>query len=105
MESIKNVYRIGMGPSSSHTMGPKRASAKFKLKYPEADSYQVTLYGSLALTGKGHMTDKAIFSELDEKKTKIIWKPRVFLKFHPNCMKFEALDKKKKIIGIGGLIE
>ena len=64
MESIKQIYRIGHGPSSSHTMGPMRAAQMFLEKHPEAASFEVTLYGSLAATGKGHMTDEAILNVL-----------------------------------------
>ena len=60
MKSIKELYRIGVGPSSSHTMGPRKAAEKFLEKHPEAKAFEVTLYGSLAATGKGHMTDVAI---------------------------------------------
>ena len=55
MKSIKELYRIGTGPSSSHTMGPRKAAELFLEKHPEASSFKVTLYGSLAATGKGHM--------------------------------------------------
>lgn len=57
MKSIRELYRIGTGPSSSHTMGPRKAAEIFLEKHPEAKAFQVTLYGSLAATGKGHMTD------------------------------------------------
>ena len=60
MKSIKELYRIGTGPSSSHTMGPRWAAEQFAEKHPDADKYIVTLYGSLAATGKGHMTDIAL---------------------------------------------
>ena len=60
MKSIKELYRIGTGPSSSHTMGPRKAAEQFLARHPEAMSFQVVLYGSLAATGKGHMTDVAI---------------------------------------------
>ena len=60
MSSIRELYRIGRGPSSSHTMGPERACLQMKKKYPEADGYRVTLYGSLAMTGAGHGTDRVI---------------------------------------------
>lgn len=60
MESIKEMYKIGNGPSSSHTMGPAKASRIFKERNPDAASFHVILYGSLAATGKGHLTDKAI---------------------------------------------
>ena len=60
MESIKEIYKIGKGPSSSHTMGPKKAAEMFKGLCPGASSFVVTLYGSLAATGKGHLTDVAL---------------------------------------------
>ena len=60
MKSIKELYRIGTGPSSSHTMGPRHAAELFLAKHPDAARFEVTLYGSLAATGKGHMTDAAI---------------------------------------------
>lgn len=93
MESIKEIYKIGLGPSSSHTMGPKRAAERFADKNPDASRYVVTLYGSLAATGKGHMTDVAILNVLEPlAPTEIIWQPDVFLPFHPNGMRFEAID-------------
>ena len=64
MESLKELYRIGTGPSSSHTMGPERAAHRFKEKYPQADRFLVTLYGSLAKTGKGHLTDDILVKTL-----------------------------------------
>ena len=60
MKSIKSVYKLGHGPSSSHTVGPYRAAKLFGERYPDADAYRVTLYGSLAFTGEGHGTEKAI---------------------------------------------
>lgn len=94
MKSIKELYRIGTGPSSSHTMGPRYASEIFIQKNPEARGFQVILYGSLAATGKGHLTDKAIADVLDneEHPLEIIWKSNVFLPFHPNGMTFRAID-------------
>ena len=65
MESLKELYRIGSGPSSSHTMGPKRAAERFAERCRDVDAYRVTLYGSLAATGKGHLTDVAILSVLE----------------------------------------
>ena len=92
MESIKEIYKIGLGPSSSHTMGPKRAAERFADKNPDASRYVVTLYGSLAATGKGHMTDVAILNVLEPlAPTEIIWQPDVFLPFHPNGMRFVAI--------------
>lgn len=94
MKSIKELYRIGTGPSSSHTMGPRYASEIFIQKNPDAKRFEVTLYGSLAATGKGHLTDKAIADVLDNEKhpLEIIWKSNVFLPFHPNGMTFRAID-------------
>ncbi|WP_298064779.1 L-serine ammonia-lyase, iron-sulfur-dependent, subunit alpha [uncultured Rikenella sp.] len=91
MESIKGIYRIGHGPSSSHTMAPRRAAQEFLARNPEAARYEVTLFGSLAATGKGHFTDKAILDVLEPTApTSIHWKPDVFLPFHPNGMQFES---------------
>ncbi|MBR5551214.1 MAG: L-serine ammonia-lyase [Muribaculaceae bacterium] len=99
MESIKEIYKIGIGPSSSHTMGPKRAAERFLARTSSATSYRVTLYGALAATGKGHLTDKAILDVLEPvAPTEIVWLPEVFLPFHPNAMKFESLDAEGKTI-------
>lgn len=93
MKSIKELYRIGTGPSSSHTMGPRKAAEMFLTRHPEAASFKVTLYGSLAATGKGHMTDVAIIDTLKPTApVDLIWQPKIFLPFHPNGMNFIALD-------------
>ena len=92
MDSITELYRIGYGPSSSHTMAPSKAAAMFMEKHPETDHFRVTLYGSLAATGKGHLTDKAILDQMKGKLVEIVWKPKTFLPYHPNGMKFEALN-------------
>lgn len=94
MDSLKNLYCIGHGPSSSHTMGPQKAAVIFKHKYPDAASYRVTLYGSLALTGKGHLTDVAIIETFAPSKVEVIFKMDVVKPFHPNGMLFEALDEE-----------
>lgn len=91
MESIRRIYKIGYGPSSSHTMGPREAVKIYKKKYV-SNSYRVTLYGSLAATGKGHLTDKAIIDEFSPAQVEIIWQPDILLPFHPNGMKFERKD-------------
>lgn len=99
MESIKQIFRIGNGPSSSHTMGPKRAAEMFLAHNREVDSFRVTLYGSLAATGRGHMTDVAIKSVLEPvAPLEIAWKPEVFLDFHPNGMLFESLKADGSVI-------
>ena len=114
MKSIKELYRIGTGPSSSHTMGPRKAAEMFLERHPDAASFKVTLYGSLAATGKGHMTDVAIIDTLKTTApVEIIWQPKVFLPFHPNGMTFAAFDANNKIqenwtvysIGGGALAE
>ena len=93
MKSIKEIYRIGTGPSSSHTMAPRKAAQIFLQRHPEAKRFRVTLYGSLAATGKGHMTDKAIIDTLQPvAPVEIVWEPKTFLPFHPNGMNFAALD-------------
>jgi L-serine dehydratase len=97
MESIKEIYKIGNGPSSSHTMGPAKAAGIFKEKNPQAASFRVTLYGSLALTGRGHLTDKAVDEVFRPVPVEIIWEPSVFLPLHPNGMKFESLDAAKQL--------
>ncbi|MDE5646683.1 MAG: L-serine ammonia-lyase [Muribaculaceae bacterium] len=95
MESIRKIFKIGHGPSSSHTMGPRKAAQQFRDNTPGTARYRVTLYGSLAATGAGHLTDQAILEELSQAaETDIIWKPQVFLPFHPNAMLFEAIDSK-----------
>ena len=99
MKSLCELYRIGKGPSSSHTMGPQRAAQLFLERCSNASLYEVTLYGSLAATGKGHMTDVAIEEVLHPHHTvSIIWKPQVFLPFHPNGMKFVGRDVNGDII-------
>ena len=93
MKSIKELYRIGTGPSSSHTMGPRKAAEQFLARNPQAASFEVTLYGSLAATGKGHMTDVAILDVLQPAApVEIVWKAHVFFPFHPNGMTFKAFD-------------
>ena len=93
MESIKEIYKIGNGPSSSHTMGPKSAALKFAQDNHDAFSFRVTLYGSMAATGKGHLTDVAIEQVFAARKKTLdlIWEPQIFLPQHPNGLKFEAL--------------
>lgn len=94
MKSIRELYRIGTGPSSSHTMGPRKAAEMFMARNKGAKGFEVTLYGSLAATGKGHMTDVAITDVLSEADVpvNIKWEPDIFLPYHPNGMKFAALN-------------
>lgn len=97
MESLKEVFKIGRGPSSSHTMGPERASIKFKDKYPDADKYIVELYGSLAATGRGHMTDKIIYETLYPKEVEILWDASFVHPHHTNYMVFNAIKNNENI--------
>lgn len=92
MKTLKELYRIGSGPSSSHTMGPRTAAEKYLERHPEATRFRVTLYGSLAATGKGHLTDWAVNCVLGEQRTEIVWRADIVPSFHPNGMKFEILD-------------
>ena len=93
MKSLRELYRIGKGPSSSHTMGPQRAAKIFAARNKGAQSFEVTLYGSLAATGKGHQTDVAIIDVLQPlAPVEILWHPSEFLPFHPNGMRFVAKD-------------
>jgi len=97
MESIKDIYRIGFGPSSSHTMGPRKAAEIFREKNPESPRFRVILHGSLAATGRGHLTDKALLDVLSYDKTEILWKPEEILPKHPNALTLEALDAEGSV--------
>ncbi len=90
MKTIREIFRIGYGPSSSHTMGPRKAAELFRERYANAASYQVHLYGSLSATGKGHLTDAAILDVLPT--AEIVWHEE-FLPFHPNGMRFCAWNE------------
>ena len=92
MESPRELYRIGRGPSSSHTMAPKRAAELFAERNASAASFRATLYGSLAATGRGHLTGLVIEEALRPRPVEIVWKPDELLPAHPNGMELEALD-------------
>lgn len=108
MQSLRELYRIGCGPSSSHTMGPQRAALDFRARCPDARAIRVTLYGSLAATGVGHLTDTALVGAFAPLKVELVWKPEIFLPFHPNGMDFEALSAdgttllKWRVFSVGG---
>ena len=107
MESLKTLYKIGRGPSSSHTMGPEKACKIFKAEYGDADKYVVTLYGSLSATGKGHLTDKVVEETLGKDKTEVIFGETEGDFFHPNTMKIRAEKNgetvaEKTFYSIGG---
>lgn len=97
MKSIKELYKIGNGPSSSHTMGPKKAALLLKEKYPTADLYKIILYGSLAFTGKGHLTDKIILEALKPSNVEIIFNKEIKELKHPNTMDLIALKNEKEL--------
>ncbi len=109
MESISEIFRIGTGPSSSHTMGPRKAAQAFLESNPSAVRFEVNLYGSLAATGKGHLTDKAIEDVLSlVGEVKINWLAGTVLDYHTNGMKFLAFDDtgavldEKIVYSVGG---
>ena len=93
MFSLRELFKIGKGPSSSHTMGPYRAAQLFAARHTGAARFEVTLYGSLAATGKGHMTDVAITEALEPvAPVNILWQPFHFLEYHPNGMLFKSIE-------------
>ena len=99
MKTIRKIYRLGHGPSSSHTMAPRKAAEQFKaFSGNKAVKFQVTLLGSLAATGRGHLTDVSIQEALSPIPVEIFWEPEHFLPQHPNAMIFEALDAKNQSI-------
>ena len=97
MQSIRELFKIGNGPSSSHTMGPKRAAQWFKDKNKEADEFDVYLYGSLAWTGEGHLTNKIIEEVLSPVETNIIFDMDFECIVHPNTMDLVASKEGKEI--------
>lgn len=98
MESIRELYRIGHGPSSSHTMGPRKASQRFLQKNNGAHHFEVVLYGSLAATGLGHLTDLAINDIFSSFQCRILWEPKTFLPKHPNALKFSAFNENNELL-------
>ncbi len=91
MQSLRELYKIGRGPSSSHTMGPERAARDFLTRYPTAAGYRVVLYGSLARTGKGHLTDRALLAVLPAARTQIVFDTSDRPLPHPNTLTISAL--------------
>ncbi len=96
MQSITNIYKIGYGPSSSHTIGPVKAAGQFSEKNPRAEYFKVKLYGSLTATGRGHNTDVVLQKALLPKNVKIEWN-KDSLPLHPNGMVFEAYDSSDEL--------
>lgn len=106
MKSIRRLYKIGVGPSSSHTMGPVKATERFLAEHGDADSYVVTLYGSLAMTGKGHGTDVAIRRAFGSRNVTILF-DRETKCVHPNTMEFVGCKNgetpvRMQIFSVGG---
>ena len=97
MKSIREIYKIGKGPSSSHTMGPERAAKLFRSQYPQADSFRVVLYGSLSKTGIGHGTDHVIREVLSPLPTEVVFSEEVLANSHPNTLDLHALKDGKEI--------
>ncbi len=97
MESLRELYKIGHGPSSSHTMGPSKASKLFLKEFPDADEYKVYLYGSLAKTGKGHMTDVIIKQEFAGHDIEVIFDPLKRGLPHANTMEMFAFKENEQI--------
>ncbi len=108
MRSVRNLFKIGMGPSSSHTMGPGFAAHEFRKRYPECEKVSVTLFGSLSKTGEGHGTDRAIREELDGIECEIIFNKDDSIQLkHPNTLELVGyLNGKEQgrmtVLSIGG---
>lgn len=96
MQSLKYLYRIGNGPSSSHTMGPIAAARRFLVENAGADKYKVILYGSLAKTGEGHMTDAALKQVLGNEKCEIVFDCHTPTDYHPNTIDIIAVKDGKE---------
>ncbi len=96
MESLRELFRVGYGPSSSHTMGPRKASERYVEEHPEVKKAVVGLYGSLAATGKGHLTDMAIREVFVNAGVDIAieWYPDTFKPFHPNALTIIGIEPK-----------
>jgi L-serine dehydratase len=99
MDSLRRLFPIGNGPSSSHTIAPRRAAARFAQAFPEARSFRATLYGSLAATGRGHLTDRALREALAPGPAEVFWQPDIEPPAHPNGMAFEALADSGRVLG------
>ena len=111
MKSTRDIYKIGVGPSSSHTMGPVYATQKFLKDYPDTDFIKVILYGSLASTGSGHGTDKAIYATISPKACEIVFDYETTAIEHPNTLDFigykngEVIGKMRALSVGGGNVE
>lgn len=107
MESLKELYKIGRGPSSSHTMGPEKACKIYSSIHPEAEEYKVVLFGSLAKTGEGHGTDRVIEKTFFPKRVTVIFNHDDIELSHPNTMDISAIIDgnevdKMRFLSVGG---
>ena len=108
MKSIRSLYKIGRGPSSSHTIGPERATRQFRQAHPDAEAFRVTLYESLCKTGKGHGTDRVLYEVLAPLPTEVIFCEETPSDVtHPNTMDFAALRGGQvydtaRVLSVGG---
>ena len=107
MKSLRELYRIGRGPSSSHTMGPEAAARRFLAAYPDAERFRVTLYGSLASTGRGHLTDRAVEDVFGAGRTEVIFDTETQDLPHPNTMDLAAFSGgreigRARVLSVGG---
>ena len=108
MKSIRDVFKIGKGPSSSHTMGPERAAKLFLKRNPSAASFRIVLYASLSKTGSGHGTDRVLYEVLGSDRTEIIFSDSTEPVPHPNTMDLFAYNdkgeelSKMRVLSIGG---
>jgi L-serine dehydratase len=98
MKTLRELYRIGHGPSSSHTIGPRRAARRFATDHPDAAAFRVTLFGSLAATGRGHLTDAALRDALAPRNVELVWRPDDELPDHPNGLRLEALGRDGSVL-------
>ena len=107
MQSLRELYKIGRGPSSSHTMGPERAVKVMLERYPQAESFRVTLYGSLALTGEGHGTDRVIRETFSPHSCEVLFDTDTPCPVHPNTMDVDigqngAFFHTVRVYSVGG---
>ena len=107
MESLRELYRIGRGPSSSHTMGPAHAAERFGAAYPGAERFTATLYGSLAKTGRGHLTDVAVAEAFAPRPCQVTFDPETEDLPHPNTLDLTAWQGDRKlaawrVLSVGG---
>ena len=108
MKSIRRIYKTGVGPSSSHTMGPTFAAKEFLSRYDDLDKVKVILYGSLSSTGRGHGTDRAIAEAISPVDCEIIYNNDEKIELpHPNTMDFIGYRNLREIaemrvLSIGG---